>query len=185
MENRNMFLIGLKTIYHVHITPPITRRKLVHYNHLLQLGHCNSWREKCINKSFRLWTRGFWLIIVQNCSQKPSVNNHNDFYMHFLVMSRSGKVATVVNWKFLAADFGHWVTKSPRSPNQNDLFMHFLAMNYNGRVATDSCHGQSLLLVYCIRTRVYSNVWPIFYVGTWVWDLWTSRGGSFHANAIL
>jgi hypothetical protein len=40
-----------------------TRRKLVHYNRPLRLGHCDSWQEKCKNKSF-------WLSMVQKLQPK-------------------------------------------------------------------------------------------------------------------
>lgn len=37
------------------------RRKLVYYNHHCTLAHCDSWQEKCINKSAWLSNKSFWL----------------------------------------------------------------------------------------------------------------------------
>jgi hypothetical protein len=37
---------------------------------------------------------GFHYPLSKNCSQKPLVDNHNDLFMHFLVMNPNGQVTT-------------------------------------------------------------------------------------------
>lgn len=59
-----------------------TRRKLVHFNHMLPLM-----MRKCINKSFRLATIGFWLWIGKCGNQHPQVGNQIYLFMHFLIVS--------------------------------------------------------------------------------------------------
>ena len=49
-----------------------TVRKLVHYNHPLQLGHLRFKARKHINESFGLSTKGFWLQFLGNCQSTTS-----------------------------------------------------------------------------------------------------------------
>jgi hypothetical protein len=44
--------------------PSLSIIELVHSNHPLRLGHCDSWRENAQNKSFWLLAGGFLLFIV-------------------------------------------------------------------------------------------------------------------------
>ena len=67
----------------------VTRRKLVHFN----LGHCDSWVGKCINKSIWLAPGRYPWCTHGRC---PPVANQIDLFMHFWGASRDGLVARTV-----------------------------------------------------------------------------------------
>ena len=72
--------------------PRNTRRKLVHYNHPLQLGHCNSWEENAYKNYFGCHREDFGYSLFENHSQKSPCDNYYDLYMHSLAMSLNGEV---------------------------------------------------------------------------------------------
>lgn len=58
--------------------------------------HCNSCQENVYQINHFGWQlEGFGYLLSKSCSPKSSVDNQNDYYyMHFLVTSHNGQVAT-------------------------------------------------------------------------------------------
>lgn len=60
-------LSQFKNLLHYEIWAHLfTRRNCVRFNPLLQLVHCNSQREKCLNYYIWLQAKGFWLSFLNN-----------------------------------------------------------------------------------------------------------------------